>query len=487
MLNTQAPLPPIADTFDNEAAPCQRMFPKTGITRLILLSSDSLALLTSTLAGLAIAGIFGSEPSQTWHLQAGALIILSLLGLAAANLYPAPGLNPPEEIRLIFLSISSVSATLLTAHMLFQPAGLPPPSVIVIHWLSSLLLIPLGRSIARSFFAQCWWWGTALVVCGQGDALAKTVRELEENPRLGFKVIGRVQDEDGSGVSVDGVADQGSTQARALVESGVNYLLIARNGRHPDEMIPLLKSHSLTFPHVIMLADSVGSTTLAVATRDLGGALGLEMQHKLLIPFYQQLKRWMDLALSITGGLVILPLLAILATLVRMDSPGPVFFRQERIGKNGKPFKVWKFRTMYVDAEVRLQQILEERPDLKAEFEQFHKLRQDPRVTRFGDFLRKSSLDELPQLWNVMRGEMGLVGPRPVSREEVLQMQSARDLILSVRPGITGYWQVSGRNNISYTERVQMELYYVRKWSIWFDLYLLGRTIRTVISGHGAH
>lgn len=202
----------------------------------------------------------------------------------------------------------------------------------------------------------------------------------------------------------------------------------------------------------------------------------------------EKLKRVIDIIGAAVLIVLSLPLFIILPILIRLDSPGPVFYRQQRIGKHGLIFTAWKFRTMVVDAEKKLDEILSNDPEQRRQFQVFHKLRNDPRVTRVGRVLRRHSVDELPQLWNVLRGEMSLVGPRAYLPHELDHMpEEARRVILSVRPGLTGLWQVSGRNEISFDTRVQLEEHYVRNWSIWLDIRILLKTIGAVLTGRGAY
>jgi len=182
-----------------------------------------------------------------------------------------------------------------------------------------------------------------------------------------------------------------------------------------------------------------------------------------------------------------LPLLFYLAVAVKMSSRGPILFGHERIGKNGRRFRAWKFRTMFQNASIVLEQYLDVHPEMQEEWQRDQKLRYDPRITRIGKFLRKTSLDELPQLWNVIRGQMSLVGPRPIVDAEVPKYGPYYKLFTMVTPGITGLWQVSGRNNTTYEERVQLDAYYVRNWSLSMDLFLLLKTIRIVLFAKGAY
>ena len=219
----------------------------------------------------------------------------------------------------------------------------------------------------------------------------------------------------------------------------------------------------------------------------MGGILGLEVRQRLLMPGPRLAKFSIDLAATLVGGLLLLPLIVAIAILIKLDSPGSIFYLQTRIGQGGKHFKAWKFRTMVPDAAKSLQDYLEKHPELQDAWEKDHKLRRDPRVTRIGSFLRRTSLDELPQLWNILRGEMSLVGPRPIVDEEIERYGNKFPLYTKVIPGLTGLWQVSGRNNISYQERVNLDAYYVRNWSVWLDIYILTRTIWVVVTGEGAY
>jgi len=241
------------------------------------------------------------------------------------------------------------------------------------------------------------------------------------------------------------------------------------------------------FPHLVLIPDLVGFSSLWVSAKDLGGVLGLEVEQQLLRRRSVWLKQVMDLVLLAIFFPLWALLMAIGAVLVKLSSPGPIFFWQERLGLEGRIFRVCKFRTMYVDAEERLQEFLAQDPVMQEEYERYHKLKNDPRVPPLGRWLRKWSLDELPQIWNVLRGEMSLIGPRAYMPRELDDMEGLESIILRVRPGITGLWQVSGRNQLSFAERLRLDVYYVRNWSIWLDLYILVRTIGVVWRGKGAY
>jgi exopolysaccharide production protein ExoY len=197
-------------------------------------------------------------------------------------------------------------------------------------------------------------------------------------------------------------------------------------------------------------------------------------------------KRVVDTLGAILLALVFSPLIVAVVLILRRDGH-PVIYRHRRVGKHGQPFSCLKFRTMVTDADRMLHSLLEQDEGLKAEWIQNHKLKNDPRVTRIGRFLRQTSLDELPQLWNVLRGEMSLVGPRPVVREELLRYGRNGGFYLAVKPGITGLWQATGRNDTDYRRRVAMDIYYVRNQNIWLDAYILMKTTGVVVGRHGAY
>jgi len=214
------------------------------------------------------------------------------------------------------------------------------------------------------------------------------------------------------------------------------------------------------------------------------------MKANLLLPLPRLVKRALDLTVVIVGGLLFLPLIMLIAALIKLTSPGPVFYRQQRIGYGGRRFQVWKYRTMVKDAEMILERHLATNPSARKEWERDSKLKNDPRITRVGHWLRKTSLDELPQIWNVLTGEMSLVGPRPIMNCEFLKYRSYQEgfqLYAKVLPGITGLWQVSGRSNTTYDKRVDLDTYYVRNWSPWLDLYILARTAKAVLRREGAY
>lgn len=203
---------------------------------------------------------------------------------------------------------------------------------------------------------------------------------------------------------------------------------------------------------------------------------------------YKITKRAIDIIGAIIGIILLIPtiILVYIARKILKEDQGPLFYKQLRYGKNGKIFRLYKFRSMCINADKKLKEYLDNNEDAKNEFEKTNKLQKDPRITKLGNFLRRTSLDELPQMINILKGEMSFVGPRPVISEEVEKYGVNKDKFLSVTPGLTGYWQVNGRSNTTYEERMLMELYYVENCSLWLDIKIFFKTFITVFKKEGA-
>jgi Undecaprenyl-phosphate galactose phosphotransferase WbaP len=227
-------------------------------------------------------------------------------------------------------------------------------------------------------------------------------------------------------------------------------------------------------------------SSLSMQTLDLDGRPALKVKYNLLNPWSARGKRFADLVICLVSLVFSMPVFLVMALLIRIDSSGPILFVQKRMGKNGQVFNLFKFRTMVVDADEKLQDLLKSDEKLANEYRKYHKFRNDPRITRVGSFLRKTSLDEFPQIWNVIRGEMSLVGPRAYLPIEQDQMGESAQLIQRVNPGLTGWWQVMGRHDVTFSKRLKMDEYYISNFSLWMDFYILLKTVWVVIAGKGA-
>ena len=292
----------------------------------------------------------------------------------------------------------------------------------------------------------------------------------------------------GKFAEVDGVPLVGDLSlAPVLAERlKIPYAVVAMPGVDSPKLLQIIERVGGHFTHLLIIPDLFGFASMGVPAKSLGGILGLEIRQQLLLPGPRLAKRIMDTAIMGVGLLLIAPFLLLIAIAVKLDSKGPILYSQNRLGKDGTYFRAYKFRTMHGDGEARLKAILDSDPALKAEYDIYHKLKKDPRVTRIGRFLRKFSLDEFPQLWNVVNGDMSLVGPRPYIERELTEMNGQEKIILRAPPGMTGMWQVSDRNATSFAQRVQIDVYYVRNWSPWLDIHILAKTFGVVIKGSGS-
>lgn len=410
----------------------------------------------------------------------------------ALGLYPGYALTAAEKLRrqtyALAATVAMVATFALTFHVGILLARLP----LAISFLALLFLAPLLRALVERQLIKDGAWGRTTVILGANEVGACVVRSLRKEPAIGLVPVAVFDDRrTPEGGALEGVPYHGALQEARHVsrESGVDTAIIAMPQAYHDDFVEVINRGSSVFRNLIVVPNVTSGAMIAnsaVRGRDLGGILGLEVKHNLLDPWARRTKRILDLVLVVSGGFLILPVLLILALLVRLESQGTVFYADRRLGRKAKPFYCLKFRTMVPEAENILQRLLAEDDAARHEYSKYHKLRNDPRVTRVGRFLRKTSLDELPQIWNVLRGEMSLVGPRPYLPRETPNMFGAQE-ILRVRPGITGPWQVGGRNNTSFAERNEIDVHYIRDWSVWLDLVILARTVKIVALRAGAH
>ncbi len=267
---------------------------------------------------------------------------------------------------------------------------------------------------------------------------------------------------------------------------GIHTAIMVTNEINEEFVNMIVEQRISQFRHLIVITNSRYISGLWVRPFEIGEMLGLEIGQNLLNAWFRAVKRLIDLSLILLCMPILLPLFLIIALVILFNSPGSVLTHQMRLGKNKKYFKMWKFRTIRSNADDKLKAYLLENPEMKAEWETRHKLENDPRLTPIGRFLRKSCLDELPHLINVVKGEMSLVGPRPIFQNEIRLYGNLYSIYSEVLPGMTGLWQVSKHNDTSTNSRVHLDEYYIRNWSIWLDYFILTRTGLVVLLGKGS-
>ena len=330
-----------------------------------------------------------------------------------------------------------------------------------------------------------------VLVVGAGKTADAAIDEARNNVFINYRVAGFLEDFEPSSAYADTYPILGGFNdlERVIAETGIQDVIIAAPGLPQDQLNHLLYRAQTLVPYVSVVPNLVDVPMSNVEVESFFDTriMILNIKNNLSFQSNQIIKRMFDIICTICGGLLFSPVLLWIFIWVKMDSEGPAIYKQKRVGKNGKEFNCYKFRSMVIDSKERLEKLLATDPKAKEEWERDFKLKNDPRITKSGAFLRKTSLDELPQLLNVLKGEMSLVGPRPIVQKEVPRYEQYIKEYYMVLPGITGLWQVSGRSDTTYPERVAMDMWYVHNWSVWLDLVLLWRTAAAVIQSRGAY
>lgn len=397
-----------------------------------------------------------------------------------------------KNVEIIFRICTYISA--LTIAMMYFTGTAENISRIFVSliWLISFIYLISARHITKRMLVSTGLWQKPVVIVGAGKTAEILAKNFEDEPNLGYKIVGLVEDNlmersllhryqcIGSFINAD----------KAIIESGVQDVILATPGLSREEMLDLVYRIQPHVRNLTIVPDLFGVplSNMEVETLYNDKTVMLKVCNNLSLLRNRLLKRGFDIALGIVIFISIAPLLLLLYLLIRYDSEGPALHLAKRLGKNEKQFLCYKFRTMYVEADNMLEDHFQQNPEAKEEWDKFAKLKNgDPRVTNVGKWLRKYSLDELPQIINVLKGDMSLVGPRPYLPREKEKMGYFSNTILETVPGITGLWQVSGRNDIEFEGRLQLDSWYVRNWSVWHDMVLLIKTVGVVFGRKGAY
>jgi Undecaprenyl-phosphate galactose phosphotransferase WbaP len=445
--------------------------------------------------GVAIAGLaaVGSHvlmtsditPWSSWKLWPVSLLVVGFN--LCFGLYRGGLINSAQELRRYTLSSGAMTAGSLLAMPVFDD---PPytTQVLVGTWIVSLLTVPVLRVAARLLFSSRSWWGQTAVIFGAGKSGRMVVDLLLNQPGLGVRPVAMIDDAPHGEWQWRGVPIVTPVEMTPAVANKfkTQHAIVAMTGTSRKRLMALLQSKPFRFARVTVIPDPFDFSSMWLSAYGVRDTVAAHARPVVVRATAYMVKRTLDILGVVVLGVLALPLIAIIALGVKLDSRGPVIFGHRRIGQRGREFRAWKFRSMVTNADDVLRDHLQNNPQAMAEWNSKRKLRDDPRVTAIGRFLRKTSLDELPQLWNVLIGEMSLVGPRPIVHAERHHYREQIALYEGVLPGLSGLWQVSGRSNTSYEERVRLDSYYVRNWSIWLDLCILVRTIPALLFGRGA-
>jgi Undecaprenyl-phosphate galactose phosphotransferase WbaP len=449
---------------------------------LALWISDSVVLLAGLYLGNWIVYLIHGIPvSMQYSL---AVIPVWCAGALAARVVPAWGIGAVEEFRRIQLLLLGVFG--IAGIAVFFSRGMMPSRIVYgVSYLFSAVFIPLMRVPVKKALLLFDGWGCPVAIYGQTAQVTAVIHDFIENPGLGYTPGCIFTDDLSPGGQIEGVPVRGGrTGSAADMAIAVAPLAWAEDFSRSDHFDRVFSKYR----KVVLIPDLRENLFLWALPRTLGSLIGLEIAGNLLNPFARLIKRAMDLGLVLFFAPVWLPLLLLLAGVILVLERQNPFFMQARAGRKNRRFCPLKFRTMVSDAEAALEETLRRDPAVRSEWERNCKLRNDPRVTRIGKFLRRTSLDELPQVLNVLAGHMSLVGPRPLPDYHHEQLtEAARAPRARVRPGITGLWQVSGRSDSGTAGMEKWDTYYVRNWSIWLDIIILARTVSAVVKGTGAY
>lgn len=444
-----------------------------------LMAFDAAAAAVGVAVGPQLLGQPGPEPTLSWAVLAGAAFLVAGV---FSRLYQArfTALRGDEFRRTLIAGLWMAAAVVIGAWAIAVPVH---RSWLLAAFVSVVVAVTLEREIARTLLDTTRRRGLLLrraVIIGTNEEARSLHGLIDADPTTGYRVEGLVKAPDDRGQDPQLGLEAMLDEIRALGADSVLVASSAIDAASTTRVIRRLADEDLNIELSSTLRD-VAIRRLTV--RPIGPIPVMFVEPRERGGWRARAKRTFDL---VVAGLVLAltaPVLAVAAVAIKVDSRGPVFFGQTRVGRDGRRFRVWKLRTMVVDAEARL---IDLRDRNEADGPLF-KMKDDPRITRVGRFLRRTSIDELPQLWNVLRDEMSMVGPRPALPAEVEEWDQDLHERLRVKPGITGMWQVHGRSDADFEEYARLDLYYVHNWSLTVDLAIVGRTIPTVLRSHGAY
>lgn len=348
-----------------------------------------------------------------------------------------------------------------------------------------IVLSGLSRLLYRVTLFRLNLLVTNVIVVGGGIQGVKFCWNVEAHPFTTYKVLGFVVDDETPEVQEYPILGRLQDLGRIVEEHQVDEAVIAIPKATRESFLSVMNDLEVRVRSIRFIPDMYGVLTFSPEITEFNRVLTISANQGLLSPVRRLYKRLLDLLFGLLGALILLPLYVVVTILVKLDDGGKVLFTQQRVGLNGRPIRIYKFRTMVKDAEKVLADMMAKDPVIREEYQREKKLANDPRITKVGNFLRKTSLDEFPQFINVLKGEMSVVGPRPYLFTEIRDMGDKYSSIVKIKPGITGLWQASGRNELPFDERVVLDQYYVRNWTVWFDMVIIIRTAFSVLARKG--
>ena len=476
----------------------KKNYPQTSsfISGMALFFVDALVLIFCIGLGFFIVNLFAAESINfKSFINYSVYIPFILLFFGCIGLYPGIMTSPTEEVKKFFFSsmfsfISIIFTIIISDEnelrfndlLIKDSHKLPLTIAFIIAIPLSTVALPAFREAAKHYFGRFKWWGVPAVIYTSKNNGNFIIDKLIKNKFLGYHpaiIIDSDATEPGEYKGIP-IYPPESQIDESIKKHNIKQAIICE---YHGDMNYVMSSYRYT----ITVSKNQTFFTSTQQLKDIAGIIGFASIHNLTFKGNLILKRIIDILAIFICLPVLLPVFLILSLLVKLTSRGPVFYGHKRVGKDGKEIKCWKFRSMCINSQEILEKILKEDPVRRAEWEKDRKFQDDPRVTAFGKFLRRTSLDELPQLINILLGDMSLVGPRPVTEPELVKYGKYKDYVLSVVPGLTGMWQVSGRSDTGYEERISFDTYYIQNWSIWLDIWILIKTVWVVLNGKGAY
>ncbi len=452
---------------------------------LFLMLADALALSSCWLGSAAVYRVMGGRYEMSTYVAMWPFLLVFILLAAVMRLYhgnlfcPGMALDPVEEMRRRVYAVL-VTYLLLFCYLTFsRRTDYFSRVVIAVSACLNFFFVGFVRNLVRRFLKWANVGQIPVLIAGAGKCGRRLEAEIRDNAHFGLRVIGFVDDNPAVQDRLGALSDAPAAAAR----TGAEFLICCLP---PQAIARYLRDYMIHFRQILLMTDDIGIPVAwgtPVCLRELAG---LEIRNQLLRPLPRLTKTVLEFVLACVSIVLLIPVFLILALVVKLSSKGPVLYCADRLGKNGRPIHVWKFRTMYTDADDQLEQILANNPKLAAEWRANFKLERDPRITPIGRILRKTSLDELPQFFNVITGELAMIGPRPIVKAEIAYYGDNYEVFSRVKPGITGLWQVSGRNDTGYEKRILLDMWYIRNWSVWLDIHIFFATIVEVVKCRGA-
>lgn len=462
---------------------------------LLFVIFDYIAILLAEKIAFGLHDLYGLFMGDSYHIANAyvffwiPVIFIVFLGMAQTYTKMQPIL---ETVRQIFYAVLYALITCIIVLYFLQASLLASRLYVILFICLVLFNIYVVRYICLKFLKITNLLTRPVILIGAGKTAEQVLHSFEQDLGYRYKVVGILDDAPVSEVLPRKFFLMGTLEKAAEIihQSGVQTVIITVPGMDKVRLQSLLEDVQPYVRDIIFVPDLIGISLYNVEAQALFNEqiMMLSLRNNLARRRNKIIKRFFDVAV---GGLLcvsIIPIIVVLSLWIKIDSKGSVFFNAQRIGKGGKVFTCYKFRSMHVDSQGILEEYLATYPEAKKEWDTFAKLRDyDPRVTRVGRWIRKYSLDELPQILNVIKGDMSLVGPRPYLPREKEDIGEYLSTITLTVPGITGFWQTSGRNDVSFAGRVAMDTWYVRNWSIWLDLMYLFKTAKIVFTGKGAY